>query len=70
MDMKLTIPFPEDLTKEAGWIHLDRYLYFIARMHLHIEQNQTQEFAVGDILRTYRTTPHAETEVERSSSRK
>jgi hypothetical protein len=65
MDMKLTIPFPEDLTKEAGWIHLDRYLYFIARMHLHIEQNQTQEFAVGDILRTYRTTPHAETEVEK-----
>jgi hypothetical protein len=65
MDMKLTIPFPEDLTKEAGWIHLDRYLYFIARLHLHIEQSQTQEFAVGDILRTYRTTPHSETEVEK-----
>ena len=65
MDMKLTIPFPEDLTKEAGWIHLDRYLYFIARLHLHIEQSQTQEFAVGDILRTYRTTPHTETEVEK-----
>ena len=63
MDHKLTVPFPEDLTKEAGWIQLDRYLYFIARFHLHIEQHQTREFAVGDILRTYRTTPHAETEV-------
>ena len=63
MDSKLTVPFAEDLTKEAGWIQLDRYLYFIARLHLHIEQNQTSEFALGDILRTYHTTPHAETEV-------
>jgi hypothetical protein len=63
MDIKLTVPFPEDLTKEAGWTQLDRYLYFIARFHLHIEQNQTREFALGDILRTYRTTPHSETEV-------
>lgn len=65
MDIRLTVPFAEDLTKEAGWIHLDRYLYFIARLHLHIEQQQTRDFAVGDILRTYRTTPHSETEVEK-----
>lgn len=63
MDIKLTIPFAEELTKEAGWTQLDRYLYFIARFHLQIEQNQMRDFAVGDILRTYRTTPHSETEV-------
>ena len=63
MDIKLTVPFGEDLTKEAGWIQLDRYLYFIARFHLHIEQHQTSEFAFGDILRTFRTTSHSETEV-------
>jgi hypothetical protein len=63
MDIKLTVPFAEDLTKEAGWIQLDRYLYFIARFHLQIEENQMRDFAVGDILRTYRTTPHSETEV-------
>jgi hypothetical protein len=63
MDLKLTVPFGEDLTKESGWTQLDRYLYFIARFHLHIEQNQTGEFAFGDILRTYHTTPHSETEV-------
>ena len=65
MDIKLTVPFGEDLTKEAGWIQLDRYLYFVARFHLQIEENQTRDFAVGDILRTYRTTPHSETEVEK-----
>jgi hypothetical protein len=63
MDIKLTVPFGEELTKEAGWIQLNRYLYFIARFHLQIEEKQTRDFAVGDILRTYRTTPHAETEV-------
>src|SRR5215211_4326734 len=63
MDSKLTVPFAEDLTKEAGWIHLDRYLYFIARFHLHIEEQQTRELGFGDILRTYHTTPHSETEV-------
>ena len=65
MDIKLTIPFGEELTKETGWIQLHRYLYFIARFHLQIEQQQTRDFAVGDILRTYRTTPHSETEVEK-----
>ena len=63
MEIKLTVPFAEDLTKEAGWIQLNRDLYFIARFHLQIEQNQMRDFAVGDILRTYRTTPHSETEV-------
>lgn len=66
MDLKLSIPFPEDLTKEARWVQLDKYLYFIARVHLHIEQNQTRELAFGDILRTYHTTPYAETEVLKS----
>jgi hypothetical protein len=63
MDFKLTVPFAETLTKEAGWIQLNRYLYFIARFHLQIEQTQTRDFAVGDVLRTFRTTPHSETEV-------
>ncbi|MGE5464868.1 MAG: hypothetical protein ACM3PS_16010 [Syntrophothermus sp.] len=64
MDHKLTVPFGEELTNESGWTQLGRYLYFTARFHLHIEQSQTRDFAVGDILRTYRTTPHSETEVE------
>jgi len=63
MDFKLTVPFAETLTREAGWIQLNRYLYFTARFHLQIEQNQMRDFAVGDVLRTYRTTPHTETEV-------
>jgi hypothetical protein len=66
MDIKLTVPFAEELTREAGWTQLDRYLYFIARLHLHIEQSQTREFAVGDILRTYHTTPYTETEIEKT----
>ncbi|HEY3475238.1 MAG TPA: hypothetical protein VGK56_11555, partial [Anaerolineales bacterium] len=66
MDIKLTVPFGEELTSEGGWIQLNRYLYFIARFHLHIEQSQTRDFAVGDILRTYRTTPYSETEVEKT----
>lgn len=66
MDIKLSIPFPEDLTKEAGWISLDHYLYFISRFHLHIEQNQTSELGFGDILRTYRTTASSETEMVKS----
>jgi hypothetical protein len=66
MDIRLTVPFAEALTKEAGWIQLNRDLYFIARLHLHIEEHQTRDFAVGDILRTYRTTSHSETEVEKA----
>jgi len=30
---------------------------------LHIEEQQTRELGFGDILRTYHTTPHSETEV-------
>lgn len=63
MDFKLTVPFAETLTREAGWTQLDRYLYFAARFHLQIEQHQMRDFAVGDVLRTFRTTPHSETEV-------
>ncbi|RPJ24578.1 MAG: hypothetical protein EHM33_17400 [Chloroflexi bacterium] len=66
MDIRLSVPFAEELTKEAGWIHLDKYLYFIPRFHLHIEQNQTRELAFGDVIRTYHTTPHSETEVVKS----
>lgn len=66
MDLKLSVPFPEELTKEAGWVQLNKYLYFIARFHLHVEQNQTREFAIGDVLRTFHTTPYAETEVMKS----
>ena len=63
MDIKLTVPFAEELTREAGWIQLSRYLYFIARFHLQVEQTQMRDFAVGEILRTYHTTAHSETEV-------
>ncbi len=66
MDIKLSIPFAEDLTKEDGWIQLNRCLYFIPRFHLYIEQRQTPELAFGDILRTYHTTPFSETEVVQS----
>ncbi|RPI91704.1 MAG: hypothetical protein EHM40_14945 [Chloroflexi bacterium] len=63
MDRKLSIPFAEDLTKEAGWTQIGKYLYFVARFHLHVEQNQTRDWALGDILRTYHTTSSSETEV-------
>jgi hypothetical protein len=63
MDMRLVVPFAEDLTKEAGWLQPDRYLYFAARLHLHIEQSQTNELAFGDVLRTFHTTPFSETEI-------
>ena len=63
MDIKFTVPFAEELAKEAGWTQLDSYLYFIARFHLQIEENQMRDFTVGDVLRTYHTTPHSETEV-------
>ena len=63
MDIKITVPFAEELTEEAGWTQLGKYLYFVARFHLQIEQHQMRDFAVGDILRTYHTTPHSETEV-------
>ena len=63
MDDKLQIPFAVELTKEAGWTQLDKYLYFIPRYHLHIEDEQTDELGFGDILRTFHTTDFSETEV-------
>ena len=63
MDEKLQIPLAVDLTQEAGWTQLDKYLYFVARYHLHIEDDQTDELAFGDILRTFHTTDFSETEV-------
>jgi len=63
MDLKLSVPFAEDLTEESGWTQIGKYLYFAVRFHLRIEQNQLREFAFGDILRTYHTTSFSETEV-------
>lgn len=63
MDLRLSVPFAEDLTREAGWNQLDLYLYFVARFHLYIEQNQTNELAFGDVAGTFHTTPFSETEV-------
>ena len=63
MDDKLQIPLSVELTKEAGWMQLDSYLYFIPRYHLHIEEEQTDELGFGDILRTFHTTDFSETEV-------
>ena len=63
MDDKLQIPLSVDLTKEQGWTQLDKYLYFIARYHLHTEDEQTDELGFGDILRTFHTTDFSETEV-------
>ena len=42
---------------------VSKYLYFIARYHLHIEDEQTDELGFGDILRTFHTTDFSETEV-------
>ena len=63
MDDKLQIPLSVDLTKEEGWTQRDKYLYFVARYHLHIEDEQTDELGFGDILRTFHTTDFSETEV-------
>jgi len=63
MDDKLQIPASVELTKEEGWTQRDKYLYFIARHHLHIEEEQTDELGFGDILRTFHTTDFSETEV-------
>ncbi len=64
MDIKMQIPFAVDLTKERGWSQLDKYLYFVARFNLHIEQGQAGDpMSFGEILRTYHTTDFSETEV-------
>jgi hypothetical protein len=63
MDGVLIIPADDDLTEEAGWTKLDKYLYFAVRYHLLIDDEQTGEFRPGDVLRTFRTTDFTETEI-------
>jgi hypothetical protein len=63
MDDVLVLPFDEDLTEEAGWTKLDKYLYFAARYHLCTDEEQTDEFRLGDVLRSFHTTDFTETEV-------
>jgi hypothetical protein len=63
MDDVLVIPSDDDLTEEAGWTKLDKYLYFAVRYHLLTDDEQTGEFRLGDVLRTFRTTDFTETEI-------
>jgi hypothetical protein len=63
---KLSLPLENELVEESGWLQPDKYLYFIARFHLHLERMPLYEFAFGDIVRTYHTTPHSENEIVRS----
>jgi len=66
MDDVLVIPANDDLTEEAGWIKLDKYLYFAVRYHLFTVDEQTGDFRRGEILRTFRTTDFSETEIVKS----
>lgn len=66
MDDVLVIPSDDDLTEEAGWTKLDKYLYFAVRYHLHIDDEQTGEFCLGDVLRSFRTTDFTETEIAKT----
>lgn len=66
MDDVLVIPSDDDLTDEAGWTKLDKYLYFAVRYHLHIDDEQTGEFRLGDVLRSFRTTDFTETEIAKT----
>lgn len=66
MDDVLVLPFDEDLTGEAGWTKLDKYLYFAARYHLCTDEEQADDFRLGDVLRTFHTTEFTETEVVKS----
>jgi hypothetical protein len=63
MDDALVIPADDDLTEEAGWTKLDKYLFFAVRYHLHLDDKQTGEFRLGDVLRSFHTTDFTETEV-------
>jgi hypothetical protein len=63
VDDILIIPSNDDLTDEAGWTKLDKYLYFVVRYHLYLDDEQTGEFRLGDVLRTFRTTEFTETEI-------
>jgi hypothetical protein len=69
MDDVLVIPADNDLTKESGWTKLDKYLYFAVRYHLHTDDEQTGEFRLGEVLRTFRTTDFTETEIVRTFDR-
>src|SRR5512139_2144016 len=66
MDDVLVIPADDDLTEEAGWTKLDKYLYFAVRYHLQVDDEQTGEFRLGDVLRSFRTTEFTETEIVRA----
>jgi hypothetical protein len=63
MDNVLVIPANEDLTEEAGWTKLDKYLYFAVRYHLLADDGQTGDFRLGEVLRSFRTTDFTETEI-------
>ena len=63
MDGVLVIPTDDDLTEETGWTKLNKYLYFAVRYHLLMDDEQTGEFRLGDVLRTFRTTDFTETEI-------
>ena len=63
MDKVLVIPTDDDLTREAGWTKVDKYLYFAVRYHLYADNEQTGEFRLGDVLRTFHTTDFTETEI-------
>jgi hypothetical protein len=63
MDDALVVPADNDLTEEAGWTKLDKYLYFAVRYHLYMDDEQTGEFRLGEVLRSFHTTDFTETEV-------
>src|SRR5512143_788499 len=63
----MRIPASVDLAKEKGWRQDDRdkYLYFTARLNLHIEQYQDEVTPIwfGDIITPFRTTEKSETDI-------
>jgi hypothetical protein len=69
MDDVLVIPADDDLTKESGLTKLDKYLYIAVRYHLHTDDEQTGEFRLGEVLRTFHTTDFTETEIVRTFDR-
>lgn len=64
MDFKVQVPAGVELTKEKGWSHPEKYLYFMARLNLHVEQYQAENpVYFGEVLRPFRTTDFSETRV-------
>jgi hypothetical protein len=60
----LEIPFAVDLTHEDAWLQNDeqRYVYFVARMHLVVEGSQQgKKTYPGEILAEFQTTPKSAT---------